>query len=196
MSVRLILVENHAATMSRLASEFKVIPDFEIVGTATNSQDALDAVSTKAADVVIVDVHTPGGVQPRCMMRSLSERCNVVVYTAEERPAYRRAVLESGAQAYILKSQSIPELIEAIRKVHAGERNKQPIAGQPKLSPTDLSILYLLARGCKYAEIADLRHTSTSTVRHQCERLQIKIGVSSREELICWAVKNGFGDVI
>ena len=96
----------------------------------------------------------------------------------------------------MLKSESISNVVEAIRNVAAGGKvvKSSSIAmGKEKLTKAEQEVLVLLSRGMKYQEIGDERGASPATVRKQCELLLLKLGLDNREQLIAWAVENGYG---
>jgi len=87
-------------------------------------------------------------------------------------------------------------LADVIRKVARGEKGIVSEAltfDHRKLTPSEQEVVQMLGRGMKYQDIADARNTSISTVRKQCEVLLLKLNLTTREQLIAWAVQNGFG---
>jgi DNA-binding NarL/FixJ family response regulator len=103
-----------------------------------------------------------------------------------------------GVSAYLLKSERITKVAETIRQVLAGKKSitsEQVTAENKKITPSEQEILHMLGKGMKYQEIADQRYTSVATARKQCEVLQLKLGLENREQLIAWAVQNGYGSM-
>jgi len=101
-----------------------------------------------------------------------------------------------GVSAYLLKSERLSILADVIRKVARGEKGIVSEAltfDHRKLTPSEQEVVQMLGRGMKYQDIADARNTSISTVRKQCEVLLLKLNLTTREQLIAWAVQNGFG---
>ena len=121
-----------------------------------------------------------------------------IVFSAEKRRAFVQAILALGVSGYLLKSESISTVIDSIRKIAAGEKlikSKAIAEGKEKLTKAELEILKLLGKGMKYQEIAQNRKASPATVRKQCELLILKLGLDTREQLIAWAVDNGYGTI-
>ena len=114
--------------------------------------------------------------------------------------AFVQAVLKAGARGYLLKSEPPERLVAAVRKL-AHKQVDFPILSrelfedQKKFSKAEQHILRLLANGMKYKEISEERETTISTVRAQCDFLLLRLELKTREELIAWAVKNGFGSL-
>jgi DNA-binding NarL/FixJ family response regulator len=101
-----------------------------------------------------------------------------------------------GVAAYLLKSERVTRLAEVIREVHNGATgimSTQLGQDASKLTKAEEEILCMLANGLRYQEIGDNRFTSPATVRKQCDTLILKLSLDSREQLIAWAVRNGYG---
>src|SRR5262249_752239 len=97
---------------------------------------------------------------------------------------------------YLLKSESIKQVAEAIRTSVRDKKivlSKQLAKEQIKLTKSEQEVLKMLARGMKYDDIAERRNSSPATVRKQCEMLLDKLLLDTREQLIAWAVQNGYG---
>jgi len=106
-----------------------------------------------------------------------------------------QSVTDMGVAAYLLKSERVAKVIETIQRVMAGEKgiiSESVPQVFKKITRAEMEVLSMLARGMKYQEIADQRMTSMATVRKQCETLELKLNLASREQLIAWAVENGF----
>jgi len=163
------------------------------VGTAANSDDGLNLARNLRPDVILLDLHLPGASGPKSMIHAY---CNipgsrVVVFSGESRMAFIQTVLGMGVAGYLLKSENVPKVAETIRQVMAGKKSiisEELVVDQTKVTKSEQEVLKMLARGMKYQ-----RATSPATVRKQCELLLLKLGLNSREELIAWAVENGYG---
>lgn len=196
--VTLAIVEDHEATLTGLISALSAEKDISIVGSASSAETGLQLAMEKKPDIVLLDLHLPGSDGPRS---TVTRFCNlstskIIVFSAESRRAFVQAILDLGVAGYLLKSESISNVVEAIRKVADGQalvKSKSIAVGKEKLTRAEQDILHLLARGMKYQEIADARSASPATVRKQCELLLLKLGLDNREQLIAWAVENGYG---
>ena len=103
-----------------------------------------------------------------------------------------------GVSAYLLKSERVAKVAEAVREVMNGKEgiiSDEVTKTYKKITRAELEVLSMLGKGMKYQDIADQRLTSVATARKQCETLQLKLNLNSREQLIAWAVQNGFGSV-
>ena len=112
--------------------------------------------------------------------------------------AFIQSVLAMGVAAYLLKSERVATVADTIRQVMEGKTSlisSEVTKTYKKITRAEMEVLSMLGRGMKYHEIAELRMTSVATARKQCETLLLKLGLETREQLIAWAVQNGFGSV-
>jgi DNA-binding NarL/FixJ family response regulator len=103
-----------------------------------------------------------------------------------------------GVSAYLLKSERVSTVADTIRLVMEGQTSiisSEVTKTYKKITRAEMEVLTMLGRGMKYHEIAEHRVTSVATARKQCETLVLKLGLETREQLIAWAVQNGFGSV-
>lgn len=196
--IKVAIVEDHEATLAGLASALSLEEGIEVVAQACNATTGLELVKQKTPDIVLLDLHLPGSEGPRSTVKKFCElsNCKIIVFSAENRRAFVQAILDLGVAGYLLKSESISNVVEAIRNVAAGGKvvKSSSIAmGKEKLTKAEQEVLTLLSRGMKYQEIGDERGASPATVRKQCELLLLKLGLDNREQLIAWAVENGYG---
>lgn len=100
--------------------------------------------------------------------------------------------------AFVSQEDSYDTVYRVIRSVKFGSMGyiSSKLHSATNITAVEEEILCLMARGRRYDEIASLRNTSAHTVRKQCDRLQVKAGVESRERLIVWAVNSGFSVVV
>ena len=198
-SISVVIVEDHEATLKGLKAELSAESDIDILGIASGSEAGLELTRRLHPDVVLLDLHLPDSAGPK----SLTEKyCSipdtlVIVYSGDSRTAILNLVLDTGVSGYLLKSEPIAKVAQSIRDVVNG---KCPVVSAelsrgdlPKVTKTEQHLLKLLARGMKYQEIASARVTSPETVRKQVDALVAKLSLNSREELIAWAVNNGYG---
>lgn len=195
--IRVLLVEDHEITRSGLQMMISQEPDMEVVGASGASDEGLVLAKDKRPDVILLDLHLPGGSGPRSTVKSFCDvpGARVIVFSVENRPAYIETVMQLGPAGYLLKSESIATVVDTIRRVmsdHKKITSKELSSTPAKLTPSEQEVLRLLARGMKYQTIAETRHTSPETIRKQCEMLVLKLGLDTREELIAWAAKNGY----
>ena len=198
--IKILIVEDHHVTLDGLQAGLSREFDFEVVGTATTSDAGLAIANELHPDIVLLDLHLPGSTGPKTTVKSFCtvQGTQVVIFSGENRMAFIQTVLSLGVAGYLLKSESVAEVAAAIRQVIAGKKpvlSKELVSGDTKLTRSEQEVLKMLARGMKYSDIAERRQASPATVRKQCELLLLKLGLESREQLIAWAVQNGYGNL-
>lgn len=199
MAIRLLIIEDHEATLKGLKSELSAEADIEVVGTASRSVDGLALTQQLKPDIVLLDLHLPDSKGPKTLVETFCgvPDCRIIVFSGDSRQAILQIVLETDVRGYLLKSEPISKVIDTIRDVMNG---KGPIIstelltnGNTRVTGAEQQLLKMLARGMKYQEIANQRVTSPETVRKQVDVLLAKLNLNNREELIAWAVDSGYG---
>ena len=216
MSTRVFLVDDHRLFLSGVQAELAARVD--VVGTATEVNEAIGAIRDTQPDVVLVDVHLPGGggkaiiesvlrthPDTRFLALSVSDAAEDVI-----------AIIRAGARGYVTKSIGPDELADAVRRVHEGDAVFSPrlagfvldaFAGEPivptasaearddpeldKLTARERDVLRLIARGYTYKEIARRLEISVKTVESHVSAVLRKLQLSTRHELTRWASDRG-----
>ena len=195
---KILIVEDHHATMDGLSMGIGAHQYMDVVGTAMTSDEGLAQAASCKPDVIVLDLHLPGATGPRATIEAFKQAApgaRLIIFSAEARMALIQSVTDMGVAAYLLKSERVAKVIETIQRVMAGEKgiiSESVPQVFKKITRAEMEVLSMLARGMKYQEIADQRMTSMATVRKQCETLELKLNLASREQLIACAVENGF----
>lgn len=197
--IRIFLADDHPALRAGLAAILNSQPDMCVVGEAGSGREALE--STIAADVYIVDLRMPEGdgvhVIHELRERDPDARAMVLTTFDNEEDIFR--ALEAGARGFLLKDTTSEELAGAIRQVHAGERYlPHSVASRladrivrPTLTPRELDVLRLVAKGRTNKELAAAMFVSEETVKTHIKSLFQKLGVHDRVEAVSVSVKRG-----
>ncbi|SRR5579875_155507 len=196
--ITVLIVEDHQVTLDGLQMGLSREQRIKVIGSASNSDEGLELAQRLRPDIILLDLHLPGSAGPKSMVKAFCSipGSRVIVFSGESRMAFIQIVLAMGASGYLLKSENVSTVAETIRQVMSGKKpviSDELVAGETKVTRSEQEVLKMLARGMKYQDIADQRQTSPATVRKQCELLLLKLGLASREELIAWAVQNGYG---
>lgn len=203
--IRVFVVDDHRLFLSGVQSELG--SEFEIVGTAEQVDDAISGIRAAHPDVVLLDVHMPGG-GGRAVIESVHASDPDVRFLAlsvSDAPEDVIATVRQGARGYVTKSIDPEGLAEAVRRVHEGDAvfsprlagfvldafaRDLPTSADPELdqlSPREREVLRLLARGYRYKEIASKLSISIKTVETHVSAVLRKLQLSSRHELSAWA---------
>lgn len=202
--IRVLIADDHAILRAGLAMLVNAQPDMEVVGEASNGAEALQKVLKAEPDVVLMDLTMPETNSFKVIegIRKERPRTRVLVLTMHDDPAYLRSALAAGASGYIVKKAADTELLGGIRAVHRGRTFvdltiagdlAEPLPGKtrPLLSRRETEVLRLLVLGHTSQQIADRIHVSVKTVETYRARLAQKLGLSTRADLIRYALETG-----
>jgi two-component system response regulator NreC len=202
--IRLVIADDHAVVRSGLRLLLDAEPDFEVVAEAGDVDTARRYVRGHHPTVLVLDLNMPGGssLQAIPAIREEAPDTQIVVLTMQEEPTFARQALAAGASGYVLKEAADTELVEAVRRAAANEIYLNPTLGAriarepPPGPPDDLSereveVLRLIALGHTNGEIASQLYLSIRTVETHRAHIQQKLRVSSRAELVRYALQRG-----
>lgn len=207
MPIRIVLADDHAVVRSGLRMLLDAEADFEVVAETGDAAGALRAVFGHKPDVLVLDLNMPGDVTSMQALPQVKERnagTNTVVLTMQDDPEFARRAMRSGANAYVLKEAADADLVEAIKAAAAGRTYLTPSlgarlaatppeeSGRPDdLSERELEVLRMIALGHTNAEIASQLYLSVRTVETHRAHVQQKLGLSTRAELVRYAIDHG-----
>ncbi len=212
-----MVVDDHPIMRSGLRDTLEASGRFAVVGQAEDGEEAVRTVEGVDPQVIVMDVIMPGkdGIDACREIMELLPDTRVMMLTAStEEDAVIEAVA-AGATGYLQKYSRPEELVAAVldvaegrirvpdmavRRVFAmirGERKLVSRQALDKLTVLEREVLTLFASGRSYTEIAKARGNSTVTVRNTLYRIQDKLGIRRKQELVIWAVRNGLvNDII
>jgi DNA-binding NarL/FixJ family response regulator len=205
---RIFLVEDHAVFRAGVKAELG--DAVEVVGEADEAGAAIELISERLPDVVLLDVHLPGGGGLAVLQGVLPHHPEVqfLALSVSDAPEDVIAVIRAGARGYITKTISGGELLQAVYRVGAGDAVFSPrlagfvldafaqgTAGAPagldpeldQLSPREREVLRLIARGYTYKEVGRDLTISAKTVESHVSSVLRKLQLSTRHELARWA---------
>lgn len=209
MSVRVLLVDDHAIVRQGLKRLLEQEPDVEVVGEASDGLEAIRAVTALSPDVVLMDVHMPhlNGIEATRLIQSRPSPCRVLALTGHSDRQLVQEMLKAGASGYLLKGCDMRELLLAIRSAGDGKMFITPdIAGVmvdtfiqqgnqstvfTTLMPKERQILQLLAEGHSSKEIAAHLELSVKTIEARRSQIMEKLNLYSVAELTKYAVREG-----
>ncbi|MCX6627979.1 MAG: response regulator transcription factor [Candidatus Solibacter sp.] len=200
-TTRILIVDDHLVVRAGLASMLSTHPDIEVIGSASNGEEALALLEKIAPDVILIDLRMPGmsGLETIRAIKLRKDPPRIIVLTSFETDEDIYQAVGAGAQGYLPKSTSQDGLLEAIRLVRA---NKQylpaHIAAQladrmarSDLTPREHQILQLVARGLTNKEIGRVFGISGNTARNHVNNIIEKLEVSDRTEAATIAMRQG-----
>jgi two-component system, NarL family, response regulator NreC len=200
--IRIVLVDDHAVVRSALRLLLDAEGDLEVVAEAGDTESAIRYLRGHRPEVLILDRNLREGATTSALpeLRDASPDTKVVVLTMDGEPAYAREALQAGVLAYVLKEAADTELVHAVRQAAAGRTYLQPELGarlaaeaedDDSLSERELDTLRLLALGHTNVEIAGDLGISVRTVETHRSRIQQKLQMTKRSELVRYAIDRG-----
>ena len=208
MSIRVLVVDDHAVVRAGLRRVLDAEDDIETVGEAATAERAVfEALETKP-DVVLMDVVMPGksGIEGLPALLQAAPDVRVLMLSMQDDPRYVREAFEAGASGYVLKEAADTDVVDAVRAVAAGERYVHPALGarlvqaeseerrraeSDPLSAREREVLRLLALGHTNQEIAAQLFISVRTAETHRAHVMQKLGLSTRAELVRYALDHG-----
>jgi DNA-binding NarL/FixJ family response regulator len=208
MSVRVLIVDDHAVFRAGLRMLINAEADMEAVGDAGNARDAVFQARALKPDVVLMDVVMPDQSGLDVVPTLLHERpeTKVLVLSMQDDPQYVRQAFANGANGYILKEAADTEVVTAIREVAAGNNYVHPTLGarlmaaetaearrveEDPLSDREREVLRLLALGYTNQEISAQLFISVRTAETHRAHIMQKLRLTSRAELVRYALDQG-----
>ena len=202
--VRIVLADDHRVVRRGLQLLLDGEQDFEVVAEAGDVDGARRYVRGHRPSVLVLDLNMPGGSVLEAIpeLRAEAPDTQIVVLTMQEDPAFAQAALSGGALAYVLKEAAETELVEAVRRAAVGEIYLNPqlgarIAAEPPPGPPrdlterELDVLRRIALGHTNREIADQLYLSVRTIETHRQHIQQKLRLSTRSELVRYALSHG-----
>ncbi len=203
-AITVLLVDDHAVVRAGLTNILRAESDIKIVGEARDGLEAISKAIELKPDVILMDIFMPGcsGVEAMVAIRQEIPSANVLILTVSEREEDLFQAVRLGAQGYLLKNADVNEVVNAVRRVAAGEVILSPTiaaklvaefrekADEPKLSPREMEVLRLVGEGLTNTEIANRLFVSESTVRTYLRRLLDKLHLRNRSEATAYATRH------
>jgi DNA-binding NarL/FixJ family response regulator len=209
---RVVIVDDHGLFRSGVRSELG--DEVEVVGEAEDVQPAIAVISERVPDVVLLDVHLPGGGGQAVVsaVKPVLPQVRFLALSASDAPEDVIAVIRAGARGYVTKTISGDDLVDAVRRVAAGDAVFSPrlagfvldafaalpqdSPGRPSFDPEldqltsrEREVLRLIARGYTYREIARELTISVRTVESHVSSVLRKLQLSTRHQLTRWAAE-------
>lgn len=216
MSIRVLLVDDQALIRAGFRMILEAESDIEVVGESANGVQAVDSVKKLKPHVVLMDIRMPemDGIEATRRIVEANtddEAVRVLMLTTFELDEYVYDALRAGASGFLLKDVPADQLVAGIRLIAAGEAllapsvtrrlisefsrvapvDREPDSAIEELTPRELEVLQLIARGLSNAEIADELVVSNTTVKTHVARILLKLGLRDRVQAVVKAYEVG-----
>jgi DNA-binding NarL/FixJ family response regulator len=199
--IRVLCVDDHPLVRKGIASILANEADMELVGEANNGREAVEMFKQFKPDVVLMDLRMPDldGTSATRMIRQEVPDAKIIALTSYDGDQDIYRALEAGVRGYILKEMVHTEVVRAIRTVHSGKRlMPQEVAErlseyfpQVALTPREVEVLGLVAKGMANKEIATRLGTASGTVKMHIQNILAKLGASDRTHAVTIAMERG-----
>jgi DNA-binding NarL/FixJ family response regulator len=199
--IRVFCVDDHPLMREGIAAVIRNEPDMQLVAEASTGHEAIEGFRQHRPDVTLMDVRMPdmGGIDALLAIRTEFADARVIMLTTFEGDAEIQRALEAGAQGYMLKSMPRKQLVDMIRKVHAGKKHIPPEVaaqlaehlGDEALSKREVEVLQKVAAGKRNSDIATLLFISEETVKGHIKHIMGKLGASDRTEAVAIGIRRG-----
>lgn len=215
--IRIILAEDHAVVRQGTKQLLERYPDLEVIGEASDGEEAVSLVKELQPDIAILDVRMPRmtGIEATRKIKSESPEVGILILTAHDDDEYVFALLEAGANGYLLKTAQIEELVKAIHAVKAGQPALDPLITRKVVSQfmsgkslpdvmaqvgdemegltsRELEVLQMVGQGLSNKEVAHRLYISDRTVQAHLSNIFSKLQVASRTEAVMYGIRKGW----
>ena len=213
--IRVLLVDDHAVMRMGLRLLLAAQPDLTVVGEAATGSEAVAAATCGQPDIIVLDLDLgkESGIDSIPALLAAAPEARVLILTGVRDPDLARHAVRCGAMGLVRKEQAAAVLLQAIRKVHAGEvwlertvmacvlnemqRASAAPARDPEaaklatLTPRERDVIALVSQGCKNRDVATRLRITETTVRHQLTGIFAKLQVTDRVGLVVYAYRCG-----
>ena len=199
--IKVLLADDQALVRGALAAMLSIEADIEVVAEVGSGDEVVPAAQRTKPDVALLDVQMPGkdGLTAAAELRTALPTCRVVVCTTFGRPGYLARAMAAGAAGFVVKDAPPEQLVEAVRRVHAGLRVVDPAlaaeslaSGASPLTEREREVLLAASDGGTVSDVAKALHLSEGTVRNHLSSAIGKTGARTRAEAARLAEERGW----
>lgn len=201
-AIRLLVADDHHLIREGLSALFASQGDMQIVGEAVDGREAVAQFDALTPDILLLDLQMPGlnGLDVIAAIKRRHPLARIIVLTTYEGDHLASRAINSGAQAYLLKSAVRRELLDTIRAVYRGQKHVQASvvegitehADETALTAREIQVLSLIAAGNSNKRVADNLSISEETVKGHVKSILAKLRAHDRTHAVALAVKRGY----
>jgi len=199
--LRVLLVDDHTLVRRGFRRLLEDDPDIEVIGEASDSNEALELALRHTPDIIVLDYALPpenGALTTRRILAA-QPRAKILILSMHSEPSYVQNVKEAGASGYLLKNALDLELVAAVKLVMEGNWTQDPRLAQAasnstakrSLSTRELEVLHHIVSGESNKEIASALGLSANTIAVHRANIMDALGIHNTAELVVYAIRNG-----
>ena len=209
--IRVLLADDHAIVRAGLKELLTATGDLQVVGEATNGQEALAAVRKGGFEVLVLDMSMPGrsGIELIKLVKAERPALRVLVLSMHSEEQYAVRAVRAGASGYLTKETAAEELVSAIRRVAGGGAYVTPETAErlvrdagagaereahKKLSDREYEVFRMIVSGKSVTDIAGVLNLSVKTISTHKSRILEKMALATQADLVRYAVEHGLLD--
>jgi DNA-binding NarL/FixJ family response regulator len=202
--IRVLIADDHPSILDGLQTMLGELPDMRVVGAAANGTEAVEAALKLAPDVILMDLQMPRMDGVAAITALHRDRCRsaIIVLTTFSGDARVSRALKAGATSYLLKTASIAEIIQAVRKAASGMSVLTPAvasemlahAATDQLNEREVSVLRLVSQGNRNRRIGQYLNVSEQTIKTRIKNILAKLCARDRAHAVTIARLRGFID--
>lgn len=213
-TIRVIIADDHVIMREGVALILNSLPEFEVIGQATDGKEAIELAESLQPDIALLDVNMPllDGIASAKIIHESCPQTKTLILTMHDEDAIFFDAIHAGAGGYILKGSQPSDLIEALKAVNNGNVYLSPPMARKLvnsylltdddekasrialLTPREMEVMHLLAQGLKNREIATALVISPSTVQTHRTHIMEKLELNNRSELVRFAIRHNLID--
>jgi DNA-binding NarL/FixJ family response regulator len=201
--ITVLLVDDHHLVRRGFRRMLEDESDILVAGEASNGEEAVEKARELSPDVIVMDFALPGltGAEAARQILKAGPATGILMLSMHSEPNYVRTCLDAGARGYLLKNAIDLELIDAVRKIAAGEQVLDPrlavaaLSAPPELTPRELEVLQLIVNGKSNREIALILRVSANTVAVHRANLMQTLDIHNTADLVVYAIRNGLASI-
>ncbi|MBW2702577.1 MAG: response regulator transcription factor [Deltaproteobacteria bacterium] len=213
-AIRVLVVEDQPKILKNLLKVLGGFDAIEVVGKALSGEEALEVIDEVKPEVLLLDLGLPGisGIEVTKQVKEKWPKIEILIFTIFEEEEKVMGAIQAGASGYLLKGMNAEKIVDSICEVHSGGSVIQPSLARsllrhfqviptpndeeiPKLTPREVEILQIIAKGLSNLEAANVLKISRATIRTHLEHIYAKMSVSNRVEAITEGIRQGLIDL-
>jgi DNA-binding NarL/FixJ family response regulator len=203
--IRVLSVDDHPLLLEGIAALIGIQSDMQLIGEASNGREALEQFRKHHPDITLMDLQMPemSGIDAIGAIRGEFPDARIIILTTYAGDFQIFRALKAGARGYLLKDMLRQEVLETIRAVHAGQKRLSSEAAaeiaehatDDVLTPREIDVLQLIAKGNANKEIAGQLSLNEETIKGHVKNILAKLGVHDRTHAVTTGLKRGIIDL-